>query len=113
MFIRANMNCISVAGHETTSSTLAYTLWSLARNPDMQQKLRDEVSIASDITYDDFADPEHLPYLDAVCKEALRLFPPSARNEKVAVADDVIPLRHPVRSVDGALLMRYPLRRAM
>ncbi|EJD46366.1 cytochrome P450 [Auricularia subglabra TFB-10046 SS5] len=93
-----------VAGHETTSSTLAFTLWELARNPDIQMRLRAEIasfSASGDIGYDDFADADRLPYLDAVCKEAMRLYPPSARNEKVSEQDDLIPLRWPIRGADG------------
>ncbi len=87
----------SVAGHETTSSALAFTLWALAQNTDIQRKLREEVrTIAGEPTYDDFVDPNLLPYLDAVCKEAMRMFPPAARNEKAVQEDDVIPLRQPI-----------------
>ena len=102
----------SVAGHETTSSTLAFTTWALAQNPDIQTKLRDEVmTIQGEPTFDDFADPNRLPYLDAVCKEAMRMFPPSARNEKVAEEDDVIPLRHPIRGSDGAWIKAIPVKK--
>lgn len=57
-----------MAGHETTSQTLSYTLWELARNPDKQARLREEIRQykGGDPGYDDFS---KLPYLDAVCRE--------------------------------------------
>jgi len=56
-------------------------------------------------------DPNRLPYLDAVCKEAIRMFPPAARNEKVVEEDDVIPLRHPIRGADGSWIKTIPVRK--
>ena len=63
---------------DTTSTTLTYLFWELARNPIWQQRLRDELST----TFGD-SDPEavtwtalqKLPILDAVVNEALRLHP--------------------------------------
>ena len=81
---------------------LAFTMWALAQNSDIQSKLRDEVrTIPGEPTYDDFVDPNLLPYFDSVCKGAMRMFPPSPRTEKVVEEDDVIPLRQPIRGVDG------------
>lgn len=59
-----------MAGHETTSQTLSYTLWELARNPDKQSRLREELIDygGRDPSYDDFMNK--LPYLDAVCRES-------------------------------------------
>ncbi len=102
----------SVAGYETTSCVLAFTIWALAQNPDIQSKLREEVrTIAGEPTYDDFVDPNLLPYLDAVCKEAMRMFLPSTRNEKVAEEDDVIPLRQPIRGADGSWIKSVPVKK--
>ena len=102
----------SVAGHETTASTLGFTIWALAQNPDIQTKLREEVrTIAGEPTYDDFVDPNRLPYLDPVCKEAMRMFPAGARTEKVADVDDAIPLRHPIRGADGSWIKTIPVRK--
>lgn len=39
------------------------------------------------------------------------MFPPSARNEKVAEEDDIIPLRHPVRGADGAWIKAIPVKK--
>ena len=39
----AQMSTLMLAGHETTASTLTWYLWELAKNPDYQDKLREEV----------------------------------------------------------------------
>ena len=108
----SNQKIYSLAGHETTSTSLAFTTWALAQYPDVQTKLREEVStIAGDPTYDDLMDPNRLPYLDAVCKEAMRMFPPVARTEKVVEEDDVIPLRHPIRGADGSWIKTISVKK--
>ena len=61
------------AATDTTSGALAQILQLLARYPDVQEKLRAEIVQAGegqDIPYDELVD---LPYLDAVCRETLRL----------------------------------------
>ncbi|KAJ1675587.1 RNA polymerase C-22 sterol desaturase [Spiromyces aspiralis] len=41
--LRANVVLFYVAGHDTTASSLSYTLLELARQPDFQSKARDEI----------------------------------------------------------------------
>lgn len=67
------------AGHETTSSTLAFVSVLLATHPDTQSALRAEIrantpSPASDETVS-AAQLDKLPLLAAVCAETLRMFP--------------------------------------
>ncbi|KIM28766.1 hypothetical protein M408DRAFT_329219 [Serendipita vermifera MAFF 305830] len=101
-----------VAGHETTAGAVSMTLWSLAQDQDIQDKLRDELlSFPGEPTYDDFANVDTFPLLDAVCKETLRLYPASARNEKVAEEDDVLPLREPIRGADGSWIKSIPVKK--
>ena len=65
---------------DTTSNALSRTLHILAQRPDAQEKLRAELQAAcgpgadmSTLSYDDLV---KLPYLDAVCRETLRLYAP-------------------------------------
>ena len=76
--IDAQMSIFILAGMDTTSNALSRILQLLAQHPDVQEKLRAEISEAqggdgSDIPYDDLV---KLPYLDAVCRETLRLHAP-------------------------------------
>ncbi|XP_068236278.1 probable cytochrome P450 49a1 [Palaemon carinicauda] len=66
-----------VAGIDTTSHTLGFTLYLLARNPECQARLQEEIdSVLGD--HQGPLDPKHLAqlsYLKAVVKESLRIFP--------------------------------------
>jgi len=59
---------------DTTSSALARIFWILAQHQDAQNRLRIEIREAkqdgNDLTYDQL---EKLHYLDAICRETLRL----------------------------------------
>ena len=59
---------------DTTSNSLSRILHLLAMHPDVQDKLRAEIIEAqggdNDIAYDELI---KLPYLDAVCRETLRM----------------------------------------
>ena len=70
---------------DTTSNALSRILHVLAEHPSAQEKLRaeireargcsgpDDVPVGTDISYDDLV---KLPYLDAICRETLRLYSP-------------------------------------
>ena len=83
------------AGHETTASALTWAIYLLVKHPQVQTRLRAEVQThlpspfaeQSIVTSESI---EQLPYLQAVCREALRLFPPVALTIRVAVIDSSI-----------------------
>ena len=59
---------------DTTSNALAMILMLLGDHPDVQKKLRDEIlSTFDDNDQFDYDKLVSLPYLDAVCRETLRL----------------------------------------
>jgi cytochrome P450 len=61
------------AGHETTASATAWTLFWLERNGRVRHDLQDELAA----THDDGSNADQVPLLDAVCREALRISPPA------------------------------------
>ncbi|KAI0355250.1 cytochrome P450 [Trametes cingulata] len=90
------------AAMDTTSNALATTLSLLAQHPDVQEKLRKEILEASnggDLDYDQLVS---LPYLDAVCRETLRLHPPISAVFRETRQDVVMPLSEPIIGVDGS-----------
>lgn len=89
-----------ISGHETTTQTLGFSLWELARHPEKQNRLRAELEeFGKEPSYDDFQNK--LPYLDAILKETLRLYPGLPYMERVATKNDVIPLGDAVLGSDG------------
>ena len=80
-----------IAGYETTASLLTHTIYSLAINLSVQEKLFEEVSSATsnfksdeDVDYDFL---QKLPYLDAVLNETLRMYSPLYRLDRTANED--------------------------
>ena len=67
-----------VAGVDTTSITLAYALWEVSRRPDIQQHLYTELDQAmpNSRAIPDISTLYKLPYLTAIVKEGLSLYPP-------------------------------------
>ncbi|XP_020713505.1 probable cytochrome P450 6g2, partial [Ceratitis capitata] len=66
------------AGFETSSATMPFTMYEMARNPDLQRRFREEVREAflsndGKVTYEMIMG---LKYMDNVVKEVLRHYPP-------------------------------------
>jgi cytochrome P450 len=61
------------AGHETTASTLAWAFYFIHQDPGVRDKLLEELRALPAAPDPDVV--AHLPYLEAVCSEALRINP--------------------------------------
>ena len=71
--LRDELMTLMLAGHETTATAIAWSLYWVHRYPEIKAKLQAEIASLG-------ADPDpmelaKLPYLDAVCKETLRIYP--------------------------------------
>ncbi|MEU6560122.1 cytochrome P450 [Nocardia nova] len=71
--LREQLRTLLVAGHETTATGLVWALFHLHRDGRTLARLRAELDAAGDLDPEELA---RLPYLDAVCRETLRLHPP-------------------------------------
>ncbi|KAJ8715368.1 hypothetical protein PYW07_009850 [Mythimna separata] len=73
--IRAQVDLMLAAGHETTPNALLFTMVLLGSHPDVQEKLFSEIQEVLGEDRDvDKMDLSRLQYLEAVVKESLRLF---------------------------------------
>jgi len=81
-----------IAGHETTSAALSWTLFGLSANLEAQRKLREEL-LTLNTDSPTMSDLKALKYLDMVVREALRLWSPISSSKRVAVKDVLLPLR--------------------
>ncbi|KAA1468431.1 cytochrome P450 [Dentipellis sp. KUC8613] len=105
--VLAQIPTFLMAGHETTSAGTAWALYALACNLDVQAKLRAELLEQSTDT-PTMDELNALPYLDAVVREVLRMYPPAPATSRVASEDDVIPLEIPF--VDSSGVTRHEIR---
>ncbi|CAI4221588.1 unnamed protein product [Auanema sp. JU1783] len=75
--IREEVDTFMFEGHDTTSSGIAFVLWTLAHHQDIQQKVYEEILEVmgphGEITVQNI---KQLSYLERVIKESLRMFPP-------------------------------------
>lgn len=75
--IRDEALTLLMAGHESTANGLAWTFYLLATHPEAETRLRAEIEVqvgGRAVVVDDLP---HLPYLERVLKESLRLYPPA------------------------------------
>jgi cytochrome P450 len=75
--IRDELTTLLLAGHDTTAAGLTWTLYHLAANPEIQDRLREEVDGVLGQRSPTFEDIGHMRLLDRVVKESLRLRPPA------------------------------------
>ncbi|OQS14067.1 cytochrome P450 [Nocardia donostiensis] len=66
------LRTLLVAGHDTTANTLAWAMWRVYGDPAVSAQLRAELRSAGPVAQ---TAPAGLPYLNAVCRETLRLHP--------------------------------------
>lgn len=73
--IRDELTTFMIAGHDTTANTLAFTFYLLAKHPEYQQLIFEEISqVNPDILFDQDLE-EKLPLTRRVLFESMRLYP--------------------------------------
>lgn len=99
--LTANVFLFFLAGFETSSSTLSFCFFEIARNPEIQKKVQEEIDRvfeaagAERITYEMLGD---LKYLECCIDEALRKYPivpflfrKATHDYKLADSDLIVP----------------------
>lgn len=82
--LRDQVRSLLFAGHETTASATAWTLYLLSRDDQVRRDIVSELAATSD----DGSDPDRVPLLHAAGQEAMRLFPPAIIAGKRALTTD-------------------------
>jgi len=93
--LRSQLLNVLLAGRDTTAGLLSWTFYTLSRNPDVYEKLRNTIletfgtySQPHDIT---FSNLKGCAYLQHVIMEVLRLFPNVALNSRRATRHTTLP----------------------
>uniref|UniRef100_A0A6P7EZ34 Cytochrome P450 6a2-like n=1 Tax=Diabrotica virgifera virgifera TaxID=50390 RepID=A0A6P7EZ34_DIAVI len=82
-----------IAGFETSSTTISFALLELSKNPEIQDKLREEIRSVlkkhnNEFTYDAIME---MKYLDKVVNETLRIHPPASAIARICNTDYKVP----------------------
>jgi cytochrome P450 len=90
--LRDQLVSVLLAGRDTTACTLAWAIHELSQQPQIVQKLRNEIvetiGLERKPTYDDL---KNMKYLQHVINETLRLYPVVPYNVRVALKDTTLP----------------------
>jgi cytochrome P450 len=79
---------VIVAGHETTASTLNWAWYLLSKNPDVEERLSNELNTLLGSNLPDFSDLPKFTYTRQVIEETLRLYPPGWLMTRKALKND-------------------------
>jgi cytochrome P450 len=74
--LRDEVMTLFLAGHETTAGAMAWTFYLLARHPEVEARLQDELASVLGGRSPMAADLSRLTYTEHVITESMRLFPP-------------------------------------
>jgi len=85
--LRDELITMFVAGHETTALAMTYAWWLMTEHPETLERARAEVDEVIGDRRPGLEDVEALPYVDAVVKEAMRLYPPAWVIGREAIED--------------------------
>ena len=76
------------AGHETTSNAITFTCELLARNPEAQSKILDEINTIKNESSDCMHWIKNAHYTKLVIEESMRLYPPAYFMDRVNIEED-------------------------
>ncbi|GGY00417.1 cytochrome P450 [Streptomyces minutiscleroticus] len=112
--IRNQVITFLIAGHETTSGTLAFALYFLSQHPEVLHRVQRE----ADELWGDVADPEptfedvgRLRYTRQVLDETLRLWPTAPAFSREAREDTLLGGRIPLRAGQSVMVSTPALHR--
>lgn len=104
------------AGHETTASAMTWAIYMLCLHPDVQTRLREEIRSRLPSLTDEEAtvtsqDIDSMPYLNAVCNEVLRYYPPAPLTVRETALDTTI-LDHPIPKGTRVMIVPAAINRS-
>ncbi|KAH8995444.1 cytochrome P450 [Lactarius akahatsu] len=102
------------AGHETTAKALTWYFYALAKHPEAQVRIREEIALVrARAAGEEFtiADLDSMAYTLATLKESMRLDPIIWYTARTASRDDILPLAFPVTTKSGQQITSIPIKK--
>ncbi|KAI3517003.1 hypothetical protein L1887_16209 [Cichorium endivia] len=114
-FLRDAIVNLMVAGKDTTSTTLSWFFYLIAKNPIVEDKIREEIHTFLDVKVDDLKlnskELGKLDYLHGALCEALRLYPPVPFNHKTPLHAEILPSGSQISKNTEIILYFYGMGR--
>lgn len=88
--LRNEVTTLFLAGHETTSLALTWSLFLLTQHPDVDEKIAEELLEVLGGRAPTIEDVPKLRYVTSVIKEAMRIYPPAYGFSREAIKDTKI-----------------------
>lgn len=99
------------AGYGTTSTSLIWFIFFMSKNPQIQQKIKDEVAPLNGQRFS-LEELDSFTYLDCVLRELFRLVSPVLGTVRTLIADDRLPNSGaPLKKGETVLISFYSLAR--
>jgi len=99
------------AGHETTASTLAAALYSVAKHKHVGKRIREELDAVLQGRTPTFDDLANLTYTEQTVKEVLRLYPSIPIFPRVAKEEDCLPSGYYIPKGEVVFMSSYAMGR--
>lgn len=109
--IRFQIITFLIAGHETTSGLLSFTLYYLMNNPDKLAKAQEEVDRVVGDAIPDYKQVKQLKYVRMILNESLRLWPTAPAFSLYAKEDTTLNGEYQVEKGDEFTLLLPELHR--
>ncbi|KAL6071642.1 Cytochrome P450 monooxygenase pc-3 [Balamuthia mandrillaris] len=101
-----------IAGRDTTAILLTWTFYLLTQNPDVEQKLVEEIDTVLKGEKPNMQTVAEMPYLKKVLDETLRLYPPVPTDGRKATEGDTLPDGTPVPAQTTLLYSAWVMGRS-
>ncbi|KAH8995443.1 cytochrome P450 [Lactarius akahatsu] len=102
------------AGNETSSKSLTWYFHALAKHPEAQVRIREEIALVrARAAGEEFtiADLDSMTYTLATLKESMRLDPIVWITARIASRDDILPLAFPITTKSGQQITSIPIKK--
>ena len=102
---------LTQTGYETIAESLTWTIYLIAKHPEVKEKIKNELQDVLKNKPANFVDLHHLPYLEMVLAESLRLYPPTWIYVRTPITDDILPSGKKIKTNSILYLSQYLMHR--